>query len=329
MIIKSFETKKINIIKNNIILMYGKNEGLKKEITNNLILNVEDISSYEEKEIIDNPSIFFNSILNKSLFINKKIIIIKRASDKILKILEKILDTEIQDIIIINAENLDKKSKLRSLFEKDKKLVCIPFYPDNHQTLSKLASDFFKKKKISISQSNINQIVNKSAEQRENLLNELEKIENFSISGKIITSKVIENLINLGENHSVSELVDLCLAKNKSKLIKVLNENIYSNEDCILILRSLLNKSKLILRLSKEYERNNNIDLTISTAKPPIFWKEKETTKQQIQIWEPQSLKVLIYKLNDLELIVKKNLYNSLNLVINFLLDQSSPKANS
>ena len=92
---------------------------------------------------------------------------------------------------------------------------------------------------------------------------------------------------------------------------------------------SLLNKSKLILRLSKEYERNNNIDLTISTSKPPIFWKEKETTKQQIQIWEPKSLKELIYKLNDLELIVKKNLYNSLNLVVNFLLDESSPKTNS
>ncbi len=329
MIIKSFETKKINVNKNNIILMYGKNEGLKKEITNNLILNVEDISSYEEKEIIESPSIFFDIILNKSLFTNQKVIIIKRASDKILKIIEKILDREIQDIIIINAENLDKKSKLRSLFEKDKKLVCIPFYPDNHQTLSKLASDFFKKKKISISQSNINQIVNKSSEQRENLLNELEKIESFSISGKIITNKVIENIINLGENHSISELVNLCLAKNKSKLIKVLNENIYSNEDCILIIRSLLNKSKLILRLSKEYERNNNIDLTISTSKPPIFWKEKETTKQQIQIWEPKSLKELIYKLNDLELIVKKNLYNSLNLVVNFLLDQSSPKTNS
>lgn len=329
MIIKSFETKRININKNNIILMYGKNEGLKREITNNLILNLGDISMYEEKEILESPSIFFDSILNKSLFTNQKIIIIKRASDKIFKIIEKILDTEIQDIIIINAENLDKKSKLRSLFEKDKKLVCIPFYPDSHQTLSKLASDFFKKKKIPVSQSNINLIVDKSADQRENLLNELEKIESFSINGKTITNKVIENLINLGENHSISELVDLCLTKNKSKLIKVLNENIYSNEDCILILRSLLNKSKLILRLSKEYKKNNNIDLTISTAKPPIFWKEKETTKHQIQIWEPQSLKVLIYKLNDLELIVKKNLYNSLNLVVNFLLDQSSSRTNS
>ena len=329
MIIKSFETKRININKNNIILMYGKNEGLKREITNNLILNLGDISMYEEKEILESPSIFFDSILNKSLFTNQKIIIIKRASDKIFKIIEKILDTEIQDIIIINAENLDKKSKLRSLFEKDKKLVCIPFYPDSHQTLSKLASDFFKKKKIPVSQSNINLIVDKSADQRENLLNELEKIESFSINGKTITNKVIENLINLGENHSISELVDFCLTKNKSKLIKVLNENIYSNEDCILILRSLLNKSKLILRLSKEYKKNNNIDLTISTAKPPIFWKEKETTKHQIQIWEPQSLKVLIYKLNDLELIVKKNLYNSLNLVVNFLLDQSSSRTNS
>ena len=127
MIIKSFETKRISINRNNIILMYGKNEGLKREITNNLILNLGDISMYEEKEILESPSIFFDSILNKSLFTNQKIIIIKRASDKIFKIIEKILDTEIQDIIIINAENLDKNLKLRSLFEKDKKLVCIPF----------------------------------------------------------------------------------------------------------------------------------------------------------------------------------------------------------
>ncbi|WP_440650763.1 DNA polymerase III subunit delta [Candidatus Pelagibacter sp. HIMB1495] len=329
MIIKSFETKKININKNNIILMYGKNEGFKKEIIKNLILNVEDISSYEEKEIIESPNIFFDSILNKSLFTNQKLIIIKRATDKILKILEKIFDSEIQDIIIINADNLDKKSKLRSIFEKDKKLVCIPFYPDNHQTLSKIASDFFKKRNISISQSNINQIIDKSAEQRENLLNELEKIETFSFGGKVISNNVIENLINLRENHSILELVDLCLIKNKSKLIRVLNENIYSNEDCIIILRTLLNRSKQILRLSKEFERNNNIDLTISTAKPPIFWKEKEKTKQIIQIWKSQSLKKLIYKINNVELIVKKSLYNSLNLVVNFLLEQSSGKTSS
>ena len=326
MIIKSFEANKININKNNIILMYGKNEGLKKQLTYKLALKFNDIETYEEKEILDNLNNFLENILNKSLFSKEQIFIIKRATDKIHKIVEEINLKEISDTIIIHSDNLDKKSKLRSFFEKDKKLICIPFYPDNDQTLSKLAFEFFKKKNILISQSNINQIVTKSLGDRENLNNELLKIENFSNSGKKLTDDVINKLINLTENHNISELIDNCLEKNKIKLIKILNENIYSNDDCIVILRTLLNKSKKILILSMEYEKNKNIDLTISTAKPPIFWKEKETTKRQIQNWKPQKLKILIYKINELELIIKKNFNNSLNLITDFLLAQSSSK---
>ena len=224
---------------------------------------------------------------------------------------------------------LDKKSKLRSYFEKNKQLICIPFYPDNDQTLSKLALEFFKEKNIPISRSNINQIATKSQGDRENLYNELLKIENFSKSGKKLTDDVIKKLVNLSENHSISELIDNCLEKNKIKLIKILNENIYSNDDCIVILRTLLTKSKKLLILSGEYEKNKNIDLTISTAKPPIFWKEKETTKRQIQSWKPQKLRLLIYKINELELIIKKNFNNSLNLITDFLLAQSVSKTNN
>ena len=329
MIIKSFETSKINTSKNNIILMYGRNDGLKRQLTDKLNSNFDNIEIYEEKEILDNSNNFLENILNKSLFSEKQIFLIKRASDKIHKIIEEIHLKEISDTIIIHSDNLEKKSKLRSYFEKDKKLICIPFYPDNEQTLSKLAFEFFKKRNIPISQSNINQIVTKSLGDRENLYNELLKIENFSTSGKKLTDNVIKKLINLSENHSISELIDNCLEKNKIKLIKILNENIYSNEDCIIILRTLLNKSKKILILSMEYEKNKNIDLTISTAKPPIFWKEKETTKRQVQNWNPQKLRLLIYKINELELIIKKNFNNSLNLITDFLLAQSVSKTNN
>ena len=329
MIVKSFETNKINTSSNNILLMYGKNEGLKKQITDKLTSTFNDIKIYEEKEILDNSNIFLENILNKSLFSEKQIFLIKRASDKIFKIIEEIHLKRISDTIIIHSDNLDKKSKLRSYFEKDKQLICIPFYPDNEPTLSRLAFEFFKKKNILISQSNINQIVTKSLGDRENLNNELLKIENFSKNGKKITDNVLKKLINLSENHGVSESIDNCLEKNKFKLIKILNENIYSNEDCIIILRTLLNKSKKILILSMEYEKNKNIDLTISTAKPPIFWKEKETIKLQIQNWKPQKLRLLIYKINELELIIKKNFNNSLNLITNFLLEQSVSKTNN
>ena len=329
MIIKSFETSRINTSKNNIILMYGRNDGLKRQLTDKLNSNFDNIEIYEEKEILDNSNNFLKNIFNKSLFSEKQIFLIKRASDKIHKIIEEIHLKEISDTIIIHSDNLEKKSKLRSYFEKDKKLICIPFYPDNEQTLSKLAFEFFKKRNIPISQSNINQIVTKSLGDRENLYNELLKIENFSTSGKKLTDDVIKKLINLSENHSISELIDNCLEKNKIKLIKILNENIYSNEDCIIILRTLLNKSKKILILSMEYEKNKNIDLTISTAKPPIFWKDKETTKLQVQNWSPQKLRLLIYKINELELIIKKNFNNSLNLITDFLMAQSDSKTNN
>ena len=326
MIIKSFEINKINLKKNKFFLFYGKNEGFKNEIISKLIKDKKDFThTYEEKEILENTNTFFENALSKSLFENEKIIIIKRATDKILKILEEIFIKNIEDTtIIVNAENLEKKSKLRSSFEKSKENICIAFYPDNNQTLSKIAYNFFKNEKILISQADINLITNKCNGDREALNNELEKIKLFSMKKKKISTENLSQLINLNENYSVSELIDNCLAKNTKKTISILNDNNYTNEDCILITRVFLNKSKKILNLSKEYKKSKNIDLTISNARPPIFWKDKELTKQQIYKWEPSNIKKLIYKLNEIELSIKKNLNNSVNLITDFVIEQSS-----
>jgi len=332
MIIKSFEINKINFDQNKLVLLYGKNEGFKNEATNNLIKDKDkdEVTKYEEKEVLENINNFIESILSKSLFESEKIIIIKRSTDKILKIIDEINSKNIEDIkIIFNADNLDKKSKLRSLFEKDKKYICVPFYPDTDQTLSKLAYNFFKKKNISISPSNINLVVNKCNGDRETLQNELNKIEYFSKDGKKITSENITKLTNLIENHGISELIDNCLTKNNKKVINILNENNFNNEDCILITRTFLNKAKKILKLSSEFRNNKNIYLTISSAKPPIFWKDKEIIEQQIYKWTPENIKKLIYKLSEIELLIKKNINNSINLITDFILDQATSSTNN
>ena len=330
MIYKHFETQKINFNLNKIILLYGKNEGLKKEVLENLKKDKGDIFNYEEKEILENPEIFLSQITSKSLFEEKKIVIIKRATDKLLKILENI-DSQIIDYvtIFIIADNLEKKSKLRSEFEKNKSLICIPFYPDNDQTLLKLASNFFREKKISLAPTDINLIVGRSAGDRENLLNELHKIELFCATGKKINSNDIAKLTNLSENQSISELVDNCLAKNKRKTLNILNENNFASEDCILITRIFLAKLKKILVLSENFQNNKNIDLTISSAKPPIFWKDKEITKQQVFKLPPGDTKFLIYKVNELELLIKQNINNPINLVTDFILEQTSDRINN
>ena len=330
MILKSFEVNKIIINNYKLILFYGKNEGLKNESLNILIKNKKNVSKYEEKEILDNDNNFIENILSKSLFEQEKFVVIKRATDKILKIIEILHLKNLEDTtILLNSDNLDKRSKLRSFFEKDKTLACIPFYPDNDQTLSKLAYNFLSDRKILISPSNINLIVNKCSGDREKLINELQKIEYFTKNGKKINSEHISKLINLSENHNISELIDNCLAQNKKKTIGILNENNFTNEDCIMITRSFIIKAKKLLALSKTFETNKNIDLTIASAKPPIFWKEKEITKQQIQKWKPKNIKNLIYALSETELQIKKNINNSINLITDFILFQSSSTTNN
>ena len=330
MIFKSYETNKINIDKNSFILLYGKNEGLKNQTKKNILKNKNITSSYEENEIINNSNIFFENINSKSLFENEKIINVKRVTDKIFKIMSEIIEKKSEDLIIIlDSENLEKKSKLRSLFEKSKNLVCIPFYPDSDETLSKLTFQYFERKKISISPSNINLIVNRCKGDRKILLDELEKIENFIKSGKKINSENIAKLTNLIENHTISELIDNCLAKNKTKTKNILIENNFSSEDSVLIVRFLLNKLKRLLILSREFRKNDSLELTISTAKPPIFWKEKEITKQQILYWSPEKIKETLYKINNIELIIKKNYDNSINLITDFIFNLSSKEINN
>ena len=327
MIIKSNDTRKIDLNKNQYILFYGVNEGAKADEISSLVLKNKDktIARYEEKEILENNQNIYDDILSKSLFDNQKIIIINRASDKIFKFISELSEKNISDIsFIINASALEKKSKLRSFFEKTKELICVPFYQDTPSSLSILTQNFLKEKKINISQENINLIINRCNGDRGILKGELNKIEFFCKNKKNISTLDLVKLTNLIENYSISELVDNCLAKNKKKTMYILNENKFSSEDCITIIRTFLYKLKRILILSNDYLINKNLDKTILSAKPPIFWKDKDIVKQQINKWSPKQIKNLIYYINEIELSIKKNLNNSINLTTNLIIDQVS-----
>ena len=330
MIVKSFELNKIS--ENTIFhLLYGKNEGLKTECINEILKkNDGKVFNYDENQIKDQTESFYENLLSGSLFESTKIILINRASDKIYNIVLDLIERNITNAkIIINAGVLEIRSKLRSLFEKNKDLICIPTYPDNNDTLAKLAANIFKKENITISQQNINLIVEKCNGDRKNLKIEIEKIKIFGKDKKRISTEEILKLINLSENYELSELIDNSLAKNKNKIINILNENNYNTEDCIIILRTFLSKAKRIHKLAIELEKNHDINKTINSAKPPIFWKDKEIVKVQLKKWKSKKIKVLINKINDIELKIKKNYNNSVLIVTNFILEESLLEASN
>ena len=331
MIIKTFELNRINTKDKKFFLFYGQNDGQKKEI---LKKNFEEkfknkIYRYEEKEIIDNKESFFAEVLTKSFFDNEKLIIINRTSDKILEIIEELTKKEIEEIkIILISGTLDKKSKLRSYFEKEEKVICVPFYNDNDQTLSTIVSSFFRDTKIPISQEIINLLVNRSRGDRQSLNNEFNKVENFVKNKKNLNVNDIFKLTNLAENYDVSQLIDNCLSKNIRKTVNILNENNYSNEDGILIIRTFLIKLKRLNKIQKEIKKNNNIDKSISSFKPPIFWKDKEIIKKQVKNWSYKNTEQLIHKIGSIELLVKKNSNSSINILSDFIIEQTRTTSN-
>ena len=324
MIIKYFEIDKTDLNKSNFYLFYGKNDGLQNEIIKKSFINnfQGNINRYDEKEFIENYNIIATEVLTKSLFESEKIIVISRTSDKILKLIQEIFERDIKDIkFILKSGILEKKSKLRNFFEKNENLVIVPFYEDDVNSLSTIALNFIRKNNIKMSRESLNLIVNRANGNRENLKNDLEKIFNFSITNKNIDTENIIKLTNLSENYGVNELADSYLEKNIKSTSKILNENIFTEQDCVLIIRTILSKSKRLMNIIEIYNETKDLDVAIMSAKPPVFWKDKISVKKQAKTWVLSELKNKIYEINDIESLIKINSRNSVNLISDFMIN--------
>ena len=322
MIIKSFELEKLKSLNLKIHLIYGNNEGIKEDIIKNSYIKnfTGEILKYDEQEILNSKDEFLSSLFTKSLFENEKLVIISRATEKLFAIINIILEGEfLETKIIIKSTNLEKKSKLRNLFEKEKQLICTPVYEDDSRSLNFIINNFLKEHKFNLSQEIKNILIERSKGDRINLKNELSKLKNLQISKTKLNIEDVLKLSNLAENYSVFELSDNYLAKNSKKVSNILNENNYSSDDCILIIRTILSKAKRLLKLKNQIDNNTNIDQAISSFKPPVFWKEKDILKKQAQSWSTNEVKEMIFKINDLEALIKKNTTNSMLFVSNFV----------
>ena len=324
MLIKSSELKFFKIQNINYYLFYGPNSGLIEETISKIFKPTfpKNILNYDETEILNNINGFREMVFNKSFFDDEKFIIINRASNKILTAIQELVESKITDLkVIIKAEALEKKSKLRSYFEKNKSTVITAFYEDNYQSLLLIISKIFRDKKINVSNEVINLIIERSRGNRVNINNELEKILTYTKDHNKISLDDVLKLTNLTENYNISELVDQNLSKNSKKTINILNENNLNTEENILILRTFLGKLKRLKKLKINLEKNKNIEQVLSSARPPIFWKEKEIVKQQLKVKSLSDIKFLIKKVNYLELIIKKNLQASDKILNNFILE--------
>ena len=316
MILKSYELQKkpSDLLEYNLFLLYGENDGLKKDIKELIKIkkkqqdtNIELLSLYEN-DIINNEENFYNSIYSGSLFSNKRIIIINNGTDKILKQVKDIVDRYPNNVfLIIFSDILEKKSKLRNFFETSIKTLCIPCYLDSDKDLEIIVRTELKKSNIILQKDAINLLIERSNGDRNNLKNEIEKVKSFALNKKNLEIDEIKSIINFSGEYKADNLINECLCGNIPQYKKILSELYINTLNQIFLLRVLNNKIQRLLSMKELENSYNNLDSLLSTSKPPIFWKEKPMVKKQLTIWNLNDLKTIMHEINNIEILCKKN----------------------
>jgi DNA polymerase-3 subunit delta len=312
MLLKSQELnlKKKDFFKGKIVLLYGENQDLIKDLNEQILIKFKDEEKIQkniyEEDVIKNPENIINYYLNGSLFDeNKSILVIKNCSDKIIETLNKIKNNINENTVIINAEILLKNSKLRQFGEYDKLAVCIPCYQETKLDIIKFLVQQLQINKIQLSKKQIEIIINSSSLKRSKIKEVIEKLNLYKNSEKI-SDQVIDEICTDMDLKKNDEIIDILLSKNEKKINEFIsNMSNYEKNfiEIIIILRSFIIK---ILDIQKN-NKNLSIDERIERYKPPIFWKDKDRIKNILKIWSTNNLEKFLSNLNTIETEFKRN----------------------
>ena len=304
---------------NKSILFYGENTGLKNYFKQLIKKNNNETSfiNFSQDEILNNENILRRELDNSSLFEVNKIIFLERCNDKILKVLEEYFDLGFNFQTIIFADILEKKSKLRSVYEKSKAYASVACFPDSQITIQKIIFEKLKDFQ-GLTQNNINLIMETSNLDRVKLENEIKKIAVYFLDKKIKTEKLIK-LLNNSTNDDFNELKDEAIKGNRMKTNQLLNNTIIEPDKGVYYL-ALLNQRFIKIEEINSIKDNANIEETINKIKPPVFWKDKPNLIHQIKKWKNKNIKEALRNIYNLELKIKTNSAINNNILIRKLI---------
>ncbi|MDA9684342.1 hypothetical protein N9U33_01995 [Candidatus Pelagibacter bacterium] len=328
MIYKSYVLEQnINSLDEKLALFYGENIGLKEDLKKKIKdKNKEsEILRYSQEDLIKNRYLLINEIKNISLFEKNKIFFVENVNDKLLELIQEIENIISERKIFLFSDILDKKSKLRNYMEKSKNCACIPCYQDNEISIKQLINKKLKGYS-GLTPYNLNLIIDHTNLDRSKLNNELEKITSFFLDKNILSEK-LEELLNAKTNDDFNKLKDEAFLGNRSNTNKLLANTTMDYEKNILYLNIINQRLEKLLQIHQL--NKSNIEDSINSLKPPIFWKDKPNITNQVKKWDKYKIKNMFEVTFDLEKKIKTNNLIEKNILIKKLLLDICSKANS
>lgn len=289
---------------------------------NNFIIVTNDKITLDEKVLElnknnDSEVVFYDLLetnisrliedLNTINFLaNKKIIIGTNAfflsSDKVksdidhdLDLLERYLANPSENILILVANNIDKRKKIVSSILT--KCELIEEISDINSLIKNRLEDYI------MDNSAINKLIEYCRSDHERIFNELEKLKLYKIDSKTITVADIEEIVSPVLDDNIFHFVDSILSGNKEYAFKLYHNFILHGEQVVYMLILITNKVRLIYQV-KILSSQGNSDKDISKLLKIHEYPVKLAREAGYRYSEKHLLEVL-EKLSELDLNIK------------------------
>lgn len=316
--IREFITTKNHSVK--IALFFGPEEGLVAERSSQLAQNIcpdlKDAFSYTEfsnQDIGDSPSLLLDEMTAQSLMGGNKLIRVKNATDKVFTALTSLLDSEIEthNFLIIEAGDLDKRSKLRNLGEKSPKVASIACYEEDASQLIPQIKEMLKAEGIEADQDALLFMATNLAHNRLMLKNEVQKLISYKGDDKKVTLDDLKEIIS---NHSNLFLDEACWTAADGNYVetdKTLTQLMDQSIAPVSVLRAAQNHFNKLLFVKMQITAGTSLDKALFSLRPPLFFKVKNKFTQQVQRWNISDIQEVLSLLQNAEQECKKTNTNA------------------
>ncbi len=286
-----------------IALIFGPDHGAVKlradKLAKGVVANLDDpfrVSVLASDEISGDPARLYDEFSAQALGGGRRLLRVPQAEEKIAATLTKILaDFPPTDaLLILEAGELDKRSKLRALAESDNELIAaLACYPEEGAERTRLISDWLRERGHKIAPDALGLLSSITPPDRLGLFSELEKMTLYSGSETISLEDV---QAALGDAAGVDlETMVMAVGDGDRALLDVTLRRLASETTApVAMLRAGQRHFNRLLETRVRLDSGMNVKDAMAKLQPRVFWKAEAQFSRQVQRWnQPKLLRAL------------------------------------
>lgn len=298
-----------------VILVYGPDQGLMKERAKTMGLTiVPDINdpfnavTLNQDILTEDPARLSDEANAMSMMGGARLIRIESASDKLTPLIKEYLqDPNDTALIILEAAELGPRSSLRKACEAAKNAAAVPCYVEDERDLGRLIRETLQAESLNIEHDAIAFLAANISGNRGKVRSELEKLITYKGTDKSpVTLDDASQACGESGATALDDLVYATAGHNPDKALRTFAKLTEEGVVFIVILRTLQGHFRKLHLTKSRIEQGANTESAIKSLQPPIFFKQQNVFKAQINNWSLHSLGNVLNKLNDLEAECKK-----------------------